>query len=220
MIKGLSTYRKFIYEDDALELMEILKQNHITYELINNSSQLDSNFGGDINTKQFEVKIHPEDFVLAENLEEEFLKSEIENVAEDYHLFDYTDEELVEIVTKKEEWNKFDYLLAQKILKQRGKEINPDLLKIINKQRIENLATQEASPTWLIIIGYVAACLGGFLGIFIGAYLMYYKKALPNGERIYGFERNDRSHGQNILIISGIAFFIWIGYSLFNYKNY
>lgn len=215
MIKGLSVYRKFIYEDDALELMKILELNHITYELANNSSQLDSNFGGDINTKQFELKIHWEDFNLVEKLEEELVKNEVENVEEDYHLFDYSDEELIEIVMKKEEWNKFDYLLAQKILKERGKEINPELLNVINKQRIKDLSTTEESPTWLIIIGYSAACLGGFLGIFIGGYLMYYKKALPNGDRVYGFERKDRSHGQNILIISGIAFFIWIGLSLF-----
>jgi hypothetical protein len=215
MIKGLSVYRKFIYEDDALELMKILELNHITYELANNSSQLDSNFGGDINTKQFELKIHWEDFNLVEKLEEELVKNEVENVEKDYHLFDYSDEELIEIVMKKEEWNKFDYLLAQKILKERGKEINPELLNVINKQRIKDLSTKEESPTWLIIIGYSAACLGGFLGIFIGGYLMYYKKALPNGDRVYGFERKDRSHGQNILIISGIAFFIWIGLSLF-----
>lgn len=215
MIKGLSVYRKFIYEDDALELMKILELNHITYELANNSSQLDSNFGGDINTKQFELKIHWEDFNLVEKLEEDLVKNEVENVEKDYHLFDYSDEELIEIVMKKEEWNKFDYLLAQKILKERGKEINPELLNVINKQRIKDLSTKEESPTWLIIIGYSAACLGGFLGIFIGGYLMYYKKALPNGDRVYGFERKDRSHGQNILIISGIAFFIWIGLSHF-----
>lgn len=215
MIKGLSVYRKFIYEDDALELMKILELNHITYVLANNSSQLDSNFGGDINTKQFELKIHWEDFNLVEKLEEELVKKEVENVEEDYHLFDYSDEELIEIVMKKEEWSKFDYLLAQKILKERGKEINPELINVINKQRIKDLSTKEESPTWLIVIGYSAACLGGFLGIFIGGYLMYYKKALPNGDRVYGFERKDRSHGQNILILSGIAFFIWIGLSLF-----
>lgn len=215
MIKGLSTYRKFIYEDDALELLEILKQNHITYELVNNSSQLDSNFGGDINTKQFELKIHKEDFEQAEKLEEKLVQNEIENVDENYHLFDYSDEELIEIVMKKEEWSKFDYLLAQKILKERGKEVNPELINVINKQRIKDLATQETSPTWLIIIGYVSAILGGLLGIFIGAYLMYYKKALPNGDRMYGFNRNDRSHGQNILILSAIAFFVWMGIKLF-----
>lgn len=216
MSTELTTYRKFIYKDDALELVNVLEEHQITYELANNSSQLDSSFGGDINTKQFEVKIQKDDFEKVDRLEEELIKNDVENVQEDYHLFEFSDEELIEIVTKKEEWSKFDYLLAQKILKQRGKEINPDLLKIINKQRVENLATQEASPTWLIIIGYVAAFLGGLLGIFIGAYLMYYKKALPNGERIYGFERKDRSHGQNILIISVIAFFVWFGLKIFS----
>ncbi|WP_312078697.1 hypothetical protein [Chryseobacterium sp.] len=216
MSTELTTYRKFIYKDDALELVNVLEEHQITYELANNSSQLDSSFGGDINTKQFEVKIQKEDFEKVDRLEEELIKNDVENVQEDYHLFEFSDEELIEIVTKKEEWSKFDYLLAQKILKQRGKEINPDLLKIINKQRVENLATQEASPTWLIIIGYVAAFLGGLLGIFIGAYLMYYKKALANGERIYGFERKDRSHGQNILIISVIAFFVWFGLKIFS----
>lgn len=215
MSNELSTYRKFIYKDDALELIKILEENHITYELVNNSSQLDSSFGGDINTKQFELKIQKEDFVKVEELEEELVKADVENVDGDYHLFDYSDEELIEIVTKKEEWNKFDYLLAQKILKERGKEINPELLKIINKQRIESLSVQEESPTWLILIGYASAFFAGFLGIFVGAYLMYYKKALPNGDRIYGFTKKDRSHGQSILIISAIAFLIWIGYSLF-----
>ncbi len=149
-------------------------------------------------------------------IEEMLVKKDLENVEETYHLFDYSDEELIEIVTKKDEWNKFDYLLAQKILKERGKEINPELLNAINKQRLDSLSVQEESPVWLIIIGYVSAFFAGFLGIFIGGYLMYYKKALPNGDRIYGFKRNDRSHGQNILIISAIAFFVWIGFRLFN----
>lgn len=216
MSNELSVYRKFIYKDDALELAKILEENHFVYELTDNSSKLDSSFGGDINTKQYELKIRKDDFIEAEKIEEMLVKKDLENVAETYHLFDYSDEELIEIVTKKDEWNKFDYLLAQKILKERGKEINPELLNAINKQRLDSLSIQEESPVWLIIIGYVSAFFAGFLGIFIGGYLMYYKKALPNGDRIYGFKRNDRSHGQNILIISAIAFFVWIGFRLFN----
>lgn len=216
MSNELSIYRKFIYKDDALELVKILEENYIAYELAENSSKLDSSFGGDINTKQYELKIRKGDFIEVEKIEEELVKNDLENVEKSYHLFDYSDEELIEIVTKKDEWNKFDYLLAQKILKERGKEINPELLNVINKQRIESLAVQEESPVWLIIIGYASAFFAGFPGIFIGGFLMYYKKALPNGDRIYAFNRNDRSHGQNILIISAIAFFVWIGFKLFN----
>jgi hypothetical protein len=207
-----STYKKFIYKDDALEFIEILKEHRIDYQLANNSSSLDSSFGGDINTKQFELKILKEDFPKLEKIEEELVKKDVENIDENYYLFDYSDEDLIEIVMKKEEWNKFDYLLAQKILKQRGKEVNPELINSINKQRIKDLSTQEVTPTWLIIIGYVCAFLGGFLGVFIGAFIMNYKKALPNGDRMYNFNKKDRVHGQNILILSVVAFFFWIGF--------
>ena len=216
MSAELSTYQTFIYKDDALELIKILEESRIHYKLADNSSKLDSSFGGDINTKQFELKIQKENFETVEKLEEELVKIDVENAERDYYLFDYSDEELIEIVIKKEEWNKFDYLLAQRILKERGKEINPELVSLIDKQRVKDLAIQEESPTWLIIIGYASALLGGFFGIFIGSYLMYYKKALPNGDRIFGFNKKDRSHGQNILILSAIAFFAWIGIRLFS----
>ena len=121
MSNELSIYRKFIYKDDALELVKILEENYIAYELAENSSKLDSSFGGDINTKQYELKIRKDDFIEVEKIEEELVKNDLENVEKSYHLFDYSDEELIEIVTKKDEWNKFDYLLAQKILKEKGK---------------------------------------------------------------------------------------------------
>ncbi len=209
MLSGLTTYRKFIYKDDALELIEVLEKNQVDYELVDNSSRLDSSFGGDINTKQFEVKVPQDDFERVEKLEEELVKNLAENVDKDYYLFEYSNDELIEIVLKKEEWSKFDYLVAQKILKERGISIQPEVLNAINKQRAKDLAVQEVTPTWLIVIGYIAAILGGFLGIFVGAYLFFYKKALPNGEKIYGFGKKDRMHGQNILFLSLIAIIVW-----------
>lgn len=84
---------------------------------------------------------------------------------------------------KKDEWSKFDYLAAQKILKERGNEVKPELLNVIRKQRIADLTVQEESPKWLIYLGYFSAIFGGFLGVFIGFYLMKYKKSLPNGNK-------------------------------------
>ncbi len=66
MSNELSVYRKFIYKDDALELAKILEENHFVYELTDNSSKLDSSFGGDINTKQYELKIRKDDFIEVE----------------------------------------------------------------------------------------------------------------------------------------------------------
>lgn len=209
-MEELSTYQKFIYKDNALEVIELLKENQIDYKLEDNSSRLDSSFGGDDNTAEFLLKIRKIDFNKVEELEEELFKSSLEKVDEDYFLYEYLDEDLVEIVIKKEEWNKFDYLLAQKILKQRGKEVNPELLNVINKQRIKDLSVQEASPKWLIYSGYVFAILGGYIGFFIGLYIMKFKRALPNGDKIYVYNLEDRKQGQNVLICSIIGIVFWL----------
>lgn len=210
MEENFVTYRKFIFKDDALDLIEILKENNIDYVLDDNSSKLDSSFGNDDNTKQFVLKIEKENFKRVEELEEKSISKSLDNVDKNYYLFESSDEDLIEIVLKKEEWNKFDYLLAQKILKERGKEINQDLIKAINKRRVEDLKTEEASPKWLIFIGYLFSILGGFIGIFIGLYLMNYKKTLPNGETIYGFGKEDRNSGKNVFICSIMGIIFWL----------
>ena len=210
MEENFVTYRKFIFKDDALDLIEILKENNIDYVLDDNSSRLDSSFGNDDNTKQFVLKIEKENFERVEELEEKSISKSLDNVDKSYYLFESSDEDLIEIVLKKEEWNKFDYLLAQKILKERGKEINQDLIKAINKRRVEDLKTEEASPKWLIFIGYLFSILGGFIGIFIGLYLMNYKKTLPNGETIYGFGKEDRNSGKNVFICSLMGIIFWL----------
>ena len=204
-----SLYRKFISKADALELIEILKENNIDFLLEDNSMRVDSSFGSSDNNSEFLLKIDKNNFEKVEKLEEDLIKDSLEKIDKDYYLFEYSDEELTDVLVKKEEWSKFDYLLAQKILKERGKEINPDLINSINKRRIEDLSKQEESPNFLIYTGYLFAFLGGFIGIFIGLYLMKYKKNLPNGDSIYGFKIEDRKSGQNILIISIIAMFFW-----------
>lgn len=210
MEENFVTYRKFIFKDDALDLIEILKENNIDYVLDDNSSRLDSSFGNDDNTKQFVLKIEKENFEKVEELEEKSISKSLDNVDKSYYLFESSDEYLIEIVLKKEEWSKFDYLLAQKILKERGKEINQDLIKAINKRRVEDLKTEEVSPKWLIFIGYLFSILGGFIGIFIGLYLMNYKKTLPNGETIYGFGKEDRNSGKNVFICSIMGIIFWL----------
>ena len=210
MEDNFATYRKFIFKDDSLDLIEILKEHKIDFILSDNSSRLDSTFGNDDNTKQFALKIERANFKKVEELEEDLISKSLDNVNKDYYLFEFSDEELIEIVLKSEEWNKFDYLLAQKILKERGKEVNLDLIKAINKRRIDDLKTEEASPKWLIYIGYLFSVLGGFIGIFIGLYLMNYKKTLPNGETIYGFGTEDRKSGKNVFICSIMGIIFWL----------
>ena len=114
--------------------------------------------------------------------------------------------ELYDILLKSDEWNKFDYSLAQKILRDRGKNIDKELLDSLKKQRLEDLAKPDENQKPWIIAGYVFALLGGFLGLIIGYFLWTSKKTLPNGQKVYSYSSNDRKHGKYIFYIALIIF--------------
>lgn len=84
-----TTYRKFIYKDDALDFINILEQNKIDYELNDNSLRVDASFGGDINTKQYELKIEKNAFDKVEQLEEKLAAEDVKNISEDYYLYEF-----------------------------------------------------------------------------------------------------------------------------------
>ena len=121
-------------------------------------------------------------------------------------MFDFTNEELYDILLKSDEWNKFDYILAQKILKEREKPIDEDLIESLKKQRIEELARPEGNQKPWIIAGYLFALLGGFLGIIIGYFLWTSKKTLPNGQKVYSYSKKDRTQEKYIFFVAIIIF--------------
>ncbi len=135
-------------------------------------------------------------------------KEYIKTLPEDYYLFSFSNNELIEVIQKKDEWNEIDYLLAIKLLKNRGVEITSEDIEKTQKDRLSQLKKPEKSARSWIIAGYIIAMLGGLLGFIIGYVLLTQKKTLPNGERVYEYIESDRKHGKNILYV-GIIFFIF-----------
>ncbi|MCI1267237.1 MAG: hypothetical protein LKG19_11745 [Saprospiraceae bacterium] len=204
------TFQKFNDLSETNELCALLKENMIEFELEDNFVRIDPSFSNNDLSKEYRIKLRKLDFEKAENLIQEQTKILIDSVEKDYYLFDFNDEELLEIITKRDEWGQFDFMLAQKILKDRGKEINPEVVELLKKQRLEELAKPEESQKTWILAGYIMAVLGGLFGMFIGWHLASHKKTLPNGDKIYGFSLKDREHGNRILIIGIISTLIWV----------
>ena len=198
------TFRKFNDKALAIELGEFLSQHKIDYLLEDASPRLDSSFGGSELLQEYAIKLNKADFEKADDLLTEVSVNNIDAIDKDYYLFGFSNDELMEIVVKKDEWGNFDYLLAQKLLKDRGNEIQPEKLEKLRNERLETLAKPEKSQTAAIIAGYVFALLGGVFGIFIGWYLKSHKKTLPNGESVYNYSESDRRQGRRIFFL-GIA---------------
>ena len=207
-------FQKFNTESQAVDFGSLLNVNRIEFLIENISINFDPILSNNEFGKEYCVKIKKDDFEKANDILREKAKTEINEIQDDYYLLSFTDEELIDVIEKSDEWNKFDVELAQKLLKERGNEITTEQISELKKQRIIELSKPEEGQNVYIIIGYVCALLGGLLGIFIGWHLTTYKKTLPNGNRIYAYSENDRKQGNRILILGIVFIVFWILYGI------
>jgi hypothetical protein len=214
-MNNLVTYRTFLNKEEASELIDALTKNNIPNALEDNKASYDPTFVNMDENDRYFLKIAKEHFLTADKIQLELANKIIDSIGPDHYLYEFTDDELFEVVNKKDEWSKIDYLLAQKILKERGNELSQDTLAKIEMKRSNELAKTGPLPLTLLIIGYIFACLGGLFGILIGWHLATYKKSLPNGERVFGYSPNVRDHGTIIMIIGGSILLLAILVQLF-----
>jgi len=208
-------FKKFSSQNSITETAELIKKNNIDFLIEDVSINFDPILANNEFGKEYCLKLKKTDFEKVEKLLLEKSQSEIDSIDKDYYLFTFTDEELLDVISKSDEWNEFDVSLSKKLLKERGIEISEEKISQMKKERIIELSKPENGQNIYIILGYIFGFLGGFLGFFIGWHLMTYKKTLPNGEKIYCYSKKDRKHGNQILIISVISFIISILYSVF-----
>jgi len=206
MTENWIIFRKLNTLIQAQELETLLNENNIKTVLADNIAPVDITFSGNTLLNEYEIKIDASNFEKAEAVLEKDAESLLEKMDQDYYLLSFTDEELYEVLIKSDEWSIFDYKLAQKILTNRGKTIDHEMLASLKKERLNILSKPEENQRPWIIAGYLFSFLGGGIGIVIGYSLWTSKKTLPNGERIYSYNNADRKQGKTIFIIGLIVF--------------
>ena len=214
MEQQFTTYKRF---DDIVladDLAEQLTKHDIEYVIEEQSSGFDPSMVMSNSVKEYAVKIMSTDFERVNELLKEDETADVEEIGDDYYLFAFTDEELTDVITKADEWNAFDVVLARKLLAQRGKVLSDEAIADINDKRIEDLKAPEPSQGFWIVLGYMAACLGGVIGIFIGWHLYTFKKTLPNGEKVLGYNEDDRKQGKRIFYFSILVSVLVLAYKL------
>jgi hypothetical protein len=211
MNEDFITFQRFNDQYSAKQFGKLLSDQNIKYVLEDNSLSFDPTFANNNFGTEYCIKIQNEDFEKVNAILEAKSDIEINEIDKDYYLLSFSDEELIDVISKSDEWNKFDVSLAKKLLRDRGQEITPLKIEKIKKQRIAELAKPEKSQSGYIILGYITALLGGLLGVFVGWHLLTYKKVLPDGNRVYVYSENDRKQGNRILILGSVFFIFWFG---------
>ncbi|TAJ15639.1 hypothetical protein DMA11_00070 [Marinilabiliaceae bacterium JC017] len=201
---SIEVFRKFPTRDEANFLIELLDKNEIPYRLEDYSKQADTNFMGQNLDLKVIVKARIVDFPKIEELLDDANEITFDQVDKEHYLFDFSDDELTEIIVKPNEWSNYDYKVATLILNERGCTVSPRFIESIKKQRYNQLSEKESYSSLWIIIGYVSAFCSGLLGFAIGLSLWLMKKKLPNGEKVHIYDDKTRIHGKRITLI-GLA---------------
>jgi hypothetical protein len=156
------------------------------------------------------LKLKPEDFGKAQKVFDEYYQTALSTIDKDYYLFGFTDQELLDIICKSDEWGEFDYQLAQKILADRGKEIKPEIVELLTAQRTKDLAKPAKVSNYLIYKSYFSAIAGGLPAIAFGYSLIYSKKTIRNGEQVYTYSEAERKHGERIIWVGAVSLLLWL----------
>lgn len=207
---AFAIFKRFNDIEQANELADEFKSNGIECKLIDDSPSVDLTFtGNSALQREIQLMIKQSDFERANKILDSKVDSALlSDIDKDYYIFDFTNDELYEILAKPDEWNNIDYKLAQLVLKERGQNINEDFLQSLKQKRIEELSEPDKGQKNWIIIGYFFSILGGPIGIIIGWFLWTMKKTLPNGEKIFVYSEGDRKHGRIIYFIGVVVFTI------------
>lgn len=220
MANAFLTFKRFNDADAADDLVQHLKNFDIPYIIEDTDKFFDPTFARDPMQRDIFIKLHPQNFTIAQERLNEYYKEQIKYVQSDHYLFDFSDRELMDILAKPDEWGDFDNQLAQQILRDRGREMKKEQVDMLINKRKEELTTASPSGNDWILVGFISLFLGGFVGMFVGWHLYNSKKTLPDGSSIYMFKEADRKKGRLIFILGSILFLFTLLAFLYTQRHF
>ena len=201
MVDEFLVFRSFYTEDEAISLLEFFKEKGIDGSIVKYRPIVDKIYVGVNYHREFQVRIKSYEFNKANEILDRHINQNLSEIGEDYYLHSFTDNELLEIIEKPDEWNNQDIIISKKILRDRGVTISDDEVSEKKIARIKKLEKPEREDGLFIILGYFFSVFFGFFGIGIGLLIRNAKKTLPDGRKVFLYDNKTRDHGKNILII-------------------
>lgn len=196
------TYKKFTDLDSAEEVCELLRNNKIGYHLLDSSHSYVKFAGYSEIDPGILINIQSEDFAKADVILDSYYFKEIEKVDKTHYIFEFSDDELKEILKNPYDWGSLDFQLAKKLLKDKGFEYSESYIEDRKSERIRKLSEVRKVSTYKLVIGYIFTILLPALSLIIGLLIINTRNVLPNGQKLNAYRDIDRIHGKIMVAIS------------------
>lgn len=201
-------FQQFSTPEDAEYLVALLQENGIEVVAQDTTPFVDLTLNNNDTRKSLEVRIRQADFAAAHEILENNAAKLLQLDDELHPLHQFSKEELIEVVEKEDQWSKIDYLLALKFLEKKGIQFSPEELAAIRQRRLEELRKPVKGETGWLVIGFILALMGGFLGLAIGYIYYSAHKTLPSGERVPTYDKRTRNTAQLVMVIGIVVVLI------------
>jgi hypothetical protein len=194
------------FNDPALAgaIAEKLKENGIESRILGDEGPLVSTILPTLAVSSVSLQIRAEDFNRAHAILEAYYQDQLGEIDPDYFLYSFTDEELLDVVAKPDEWGHFNYVLARKILAERNNPVSEEEAGRLKQQRLEELAQPEDQED-----GSVESPLN-LGGSVVNHAIMNHKKTLPDGRQVYVHSVASRKRAQSFFYIVLIALILYL----------
>ncbi len=208
----MSEFKTFMSLTDSViadEMVQILEAHNIAYKLQDTSKDFDASFANNEAKNSFLIMLNPSDFDKASLLLEENVKLEINDINSQHPLFDFTTEELKDVVKNYDEWHPADVKLARQLLEKENIVVEDSDIKEQQNKKMIVAQAPEKSSLLTLAMGYTFCLMGGLAGIGIAIFLMMGKRTMPDGTKKYIYAKSDRAHGLYMLVAGTIIFLIF-----------
>ena len=230
------TLETFASNEEADALVALLQENAIEANVVS-----DANLGGDPLGLDFQnrgastviVRVHAGEIEKARRILEAGMQAAATD-ADDASLEmfqSFSDEDLLEVLKKPDEWNPENVALARKLLASHGKNFTDAELQKFFEERIESLRQpipvkkasgilslvasfaviavavinyrylENTNYLYLLVAAFIVSCLAFIAGL----NWTYRKKRLPNGEKIFVFSKKLRIFSFIEMVLAAIA---------------
>ncbi len=208
----------------ANDFAEKLKSAGINFRIEKVPQILDSTIVGTTSDSEIVIKLNRQEFNKAHEYFEGYYEEEINNIDNSYFLFEMSNSELYEILSKPDEWGYLNYKLAQRILTTRNQNINEEDLRKLKENRNDELGKPEKADIVLYVISYLfistaflsfispifiysdLSFLFVLISFFVSRHIAKNKKILPDGQLVYSYEQKDRQHAKFLMYLALTVF--------------
>ncbi|MBI3239092.1 MAG: hypothetical protein HYZ43_09675 [Flavobacteriia bacterium] len=197
----LITVKEFQDRELLGDYVELFEKAEIPFSVEDSKPRFDASFANDESRRYYRINVAPVNLNSALELCERMDQKIMAELPSDYYLFQFSDDELRDVLVRSFEWNSLDVTLARKILIERGAPFSEGSIAYQREELLDELDAPEKEDTVIVVCGYIFSFLGGFFGLLIALSILNSKKTTRDGFRIPRYNAQTRRHAKNMLLI-------------------